>query len=51
MKIMYGFVEHSIKVTYLGKGLYGCRVYMNGELNGEEVVYGREAIAYGRQMW
>ena len=44
VKVLQGFVEHSVKVTYLGKGLYGCRVYVNGELNGEEVVYGREAI-------
>lgn len=26
---------HEIKVTYLGKGLYGCRCFTNGILNQE----------------
>ena len=41
---MLGNVEHSIKVTYLGKGIYGCRVYTNGNLNAENRCYGRENI-------
>jgi hypothetical protein len=30
-----GEVKHEIKVTHLGKGLYGCRCYLNGILNQE----------------
>ena len=43
-RFMLGNVEHSIKVTYLGKGIYGCRVYTNGELNAENRCYGKENI-------
>ena len=43
-KMMQGDVEHSIKVTYLGNGVYGCRVYMNGELNAENRCLGKQHI-------
>lgn len=39
-----GPVEHSVKVTYLGNGKYGCRVYVNGTLSSEEVAEGRDQI-------
>jgi len=44
VKMMQGDVEHSIKVTYLGNGVYGCRVYMNGELNAENRCIGKQNI-------
>jgi hypothetical protein len=37
-RLMLGAVEHSTKVTALGKGLWGCRVFVNGVLNQEIVV-------------
>ena len=43
-RMLLGSVEHSIKVTALGKGIYGCRVYTNGNLNAENRCYGRENI-------
>lgn len=43
-KMMQGDVEHSVKVTHLGKGVYGCRVYMNGELNAENRCIGKQNI-------
>lgn len=43
-KMMQGDVEHTIKVTYLGKGVYGCRVYTNGELNAENRCIGKQHI-------
>lgn len=39
-----GPVVHKIKVTYLGNGWYGCRCYVNGELNQEVRVEGRHNI-------
>jgi hypothetical protein len=44
VKIMQGNVEHTVKVTYLGKGVYGCRVYTNGELNAENRCIGKQHI-------
>jgi hypothetical protein len=41
---MQGNVEHTVKVTYLGKGVYGCRVYTNGELNAENRCIGKQNI-------
>ena len=38
-------VEHTVKVTYLGKGIYGCRVFLNGALNAENRCYGKENIS------
>ena len=44
MKLMMGPVEHSTKCTFL-KGIgWGCRVFVNGELNQEMVVNDRELI-------
>lgn len=40
----FDFVQHEVKVTYLGRGKYGCRVLTNGVVSQECVVYGREAI-------
>ncbi len=44
IKMFMGNVTHSIKVTYLGKGIYECRVYTNGVLNAENRAYGQENI-------
>ena len=43
-KMMQGDVEHTVKVTYLGKGVYGTRVYTNGELNAENRCIGKQNI-------
>jgi hypothetical protein len=43
-KMMQGDVEHAVKVNYLGKGVYGCRVYTNGELNAENRCIGKQNI-------
>lgn len=42
--MLNGLVIHSIKVTYLGNNWYGCRCYLNGELNQEIQVEGKENI-------
>ena len=43
-KIMQGHVEHTVKVTALGHGVYGCRVFINGVLNAENRCKGKENI-------
>ena len=42
--MLIGECEHTVKVTYLGKGLYGCRVFVGDVLNAEGVAYGRDQI-------
>ena len=36
--------EHTVKVTYLGKGKWGCRVLINGRVNQEIEVRSKEDI-------
>ena len=43
-RVILGHVEHEVKVTHLGKGIYGCRVFVNGELNQEYRCKGKENI-------
>ena len=44
MKVLQGSVEHTTKVTFL-KGIgWGCRVFLNGELNQETVVKHKDEI-------
>lgn len=38
-------IDHTIKVTYLGKGIYGCRCFLNGVLNSEYRAKGKENIS------
>lgn len=42
--IMVGPCSHEIKVTALGNGKYGCRTFLNGELNQEIVVDNKKDI-------
>lgn len=44
VKMMQGWVNHEIKVTHLGDGIYGCRCFLNGELNCEYRAKGKESI-------
>ena len=37
-RTMIGLCEHTTKVTAIGNGLWGCRVFLNGELNQEMIV-------------
>ena len=43
-RIMLGNVEHSTKVTVIAPGKWGCRVFVNGELNQEMIVVRKEDI-------
>lgn len=43
-RIMLGSCEHIVKVTHLGRGIYGCRVFTNGALNAENRCKGKENI-------
>jgi len=43
-RMMLGYCVHEIKVTYLGKGIYGCRVFLNGILNAENRCRGKAHI-------
>ena len=38
-------IVHTVKVTYLGKGIYGCRCFLNGTLNSEYRAKGKENIS------
>lgn len=42
-KIMQGKVEHDTKVTFLGKGKWGVRILLNGEVN-QEIVVDRKSL-------
>lgn len=44
MEMKFDFVEHTVKVTYLGDGKYGCRVFVNGELSQECTVESKAEI-------
>ncbi len=44
LRMMQGHVEHDIKVTHLGDGIYGCRVFVNGVLNAENRCRGKAHI-------
>jgi hypothetical protein len=37
-------ITHTVKVTYLGKGIYGCRCFLNGVLNSEYRAKGKANI-------
>jgi hypothetical protein len=39
-----GEIKHTVKVTYLGKGIYGCRCFLNGVLNSEYRAKGKKNI-------
>lgn len=41
MEFHFGAVIHEVKVTYLGSGRYGCRVYTNGAISQQALVHGR----------
>jgi hypothetical protein len=43
-RMMLGYCVHEIKVTHLGKGIYGCRVFTDGVLNAENRCKGKENI-------
>jgi len=43
-KMMQQWVTHTVKVTHLGNGIYGCRCFLNGELNQEYRCKGKENI-------
>lgn len=45
-RVLCGTVSHSVKVTYLGSGKYGCRVYLNGVLNSEAVAESKSEIGF-----
>lgn len=38
-------ITHTVKVTYLGKGIYGCRCFLNGVLNSEYRARGKANIS------
>jgi hypothetical protein len=44
IKMIQGNVEHTVKVTHLGGGVYGCRVFLNGVLNAENRCKGKANI-------
>lgn len=44
IRMMQRHVEHTIKVTHLGGGIYGCRVFLNGILNAENRCRGKAHI-------
>ena len=44
-RMFLGQAEHTMKVTHLGNGVYGCRVFVNGELNAENRCRGKENIS------
>lgn len=44
MEWKFDFVEHTVKVTYLGDGKYGCRVFVNGVLSQERTVFDKADI-------
>ena len=44
-RFMLGECQHEIKVTYLGGGVYGCRVFTNGVLNAENRCRGKAGIS------
>jgi hypothetical protein len=44
VRMFMGWVEHTVKVTHLGNGIYGCRCFVNGELNCEYRCKGKRNI-------
>ena len=58
-RVICNEVEHDVKVTRVAPGVWGIRVFVNGEINQESTVddrtlIGAEISEYasdGRQMW